>query len=223
MKTLLTMLALALPAPALAATVTLDLAEIADAYEDSTGREGTWAEATGGDVVRGGVTVSLSSPNGDVWMDTDFGRNATPGAGVCTAPCDRDPQDSIFPGETLIVSFSRSVDLLSAFLRHTPLAFDLQGRGPDHVPYSGGALFNGVAVTAVDGFVNLSGLGSVSTLSLTPFTDATDEPRLYLTSVTFETGSTGPAIVPTPIPLPAAGVLLLAGMGGLAALRTRRR
>lgn len=195
----------------LASAATFDFTIPAEAYEARTGTEGSWEQAVPGGVwTVDGIGVSLDATGGYPFMDTSWSKGDSPGAGVCNvADCNGSNQDGIYGSETMTATFSQSVSLSNLFLRESTYAFDVLGQGRDHTPLDGRVSINDAWYQVTAGNV----LGLPDTWS-DRWTFAADEgASIYLTSI---------EAVPSPVPVPAAGMLLLGAFGGLAMLRRRK-
>lgn len=151
------------------------------------------------------VTFSASGPGGGFAYFDDLFDGLPAGLGVCEtlagpapAPCGPGADDNINAGESVTLTFSEEVSL-SAF------SFS----GEEHVSLNASLstlLINGISFTFADVF---------------NFTPAVAAAVANLLSVTFAYGGSAPAefyinsFSATPVPLPAAAPLLLAGIAGL--------
>ncbi|QMU57092.1 MAG: VPLPA-CTERM sorting domain-containing protein [Boseongicola sp.] len=230
-------LAVAIGTSASAATWDFDLD--ADAFYDLNGYEGTFEQVYGGpDAVEGSLSVSATASLHDgttedihPFMDADGDQSQTDvsnlaGLGVCSSgiddnsmsdcatgnpTADNKGDDNLLFPELLKLTFSESVWLRELYIRdasHDPMngfiAIVTGVLGDDtHV----GGLFE-----VVDGWVQgLEGAGFASMFWFSSDPEALNDPNpeIYLSTLTAS------------VPLPAAGWLLLAGVGGLAATRRR--
>ena len=204
-----TALAAGIGAPAVAAPVAFDFTIPAERYEAEAGREGTWREAfPDGTWTVGGIGVSLSGIGGDPFLDTEWRRGDSPGVGLCEIEdCNARPEDGLTAGEAVVATFTSPVRFLSAFFRESTDDFDLRSIGRDHTPVTGRVGINGTFYDVVNGVAQ--GLPS---LFASEWTITADEgATIYWTSATV-----------APIPVPAAGLLLLGALGGLG-LAARRK
>lgn len=159
-----------------------------------------------------GVTVTASTNAGYVHADA-YSRAGSPSAGI--GPCQIDDcngrgEDGFAAGETLTLTFDMPVHLTGIVLRES--AAGRVSGDPDHTLAQGTFGLQGQVWQVVDGAPL-----DLPTFTGTEFTfsfgDETTGSDYYLSAVTAELA---------PVPVPAAGVLLLGALGGLAMVRRKR-
>lgn len=214
MKTAVIAAALALLATPIGAA-TFDFAAIAhDAYVEN-GREVSFNDHFANGFTVDGVTVNATSNGAAVWLDSrSSGRSLSAGLGVCEIDdCNGHWLDGIDAHDSLTLTFDQPVRLDSMFVRESSFAY-VAGEGLDHTPFTGTFWVDGESFTVIDG--NTQGLD----LRGSAFTFTADE--LFAPTGTGVSQYVS-AITVAPIPVPAAGLLLIGALGGMAAWSRRRK
>jgi len=181
--------------------------------------EGAWDTVTGGSVSDAGISVSASSSNSDLvdisvaYLDDNSGSGREAGLGVCSTginisgDCVVASDDNIAEidsgYETLYLNFSTSVMLTDLLLRDDD-HFDLVAG--DDIWLSSNSYTGFYTVGASD----LADWGR-STEWRFEFGSAASGANFYVGSISV-----------APVPLPAAGLMLLTALGGVAATRRRK-
>lgn len=211
MKSCLTIIATAaLLAGTAANAVSFDFAALAQSEKVTNGNVETVFPFSGWTV--DGLNVSVSTdPGSVVWMDGAHGNSPASGLGACDRTdgnCNGAWEDGVRNDETLTLIFDRSVRLTSLFLRESSNAHNA-GLEIDHTPYSGAFTINGIGSVANAGLAMVDVVGASFTFR--PQGDWTSEKgSAYLSAVTV-----------SPIPLPAAGLLLVGGLAGFGFVRRK--
>ena len=169
---------------------------VADPFMDSRGN-GDNDDVAGLGVCSSGLTQYDADPG----VSVDLISNCSTNFGTNTG------DDNLVSPEILKLTFSDSVDSENVFL-----ITELFIRDSGHDPISGEDVIsiNGMMFDASLGVVDLTGLGP-DTMFFFTSTDGAD-PELYIATISVEA-----------VPLPAAGLLLLGGLGGLAAMKRRKK
>jgi len=177
-----------------------------------TAGEGDWGDIVGaGGWTQGGITVYAGAANAgaDAYLDKNFaGRDA--GLGVCQysvgtpGQCSPSNDDNVQFGETLILSFSKVVRITNIVLRDA-----------NHYLYSLGDA------------INFSGASGSGLYTVGPTGVALSNVFGNGTSWNFTTAFSGQfyisSISVAAVPVPAAGLMMLTGLGGIFAFRRRRK
>lgn len=193
-------------APLAASSATFDLAAAAADAKAERGAESYFSEVMPDGWTVDGITLTTSS---DAWLDGPWRRGVSAGLGVCNAPdgdCNGSPFDGINAGEQLTLKFSEPVRATWTIRETGPL---YASGGPDHTLREDDVILNGVRRSVAGGVLVGDGY-----LTEWTFGVPDDEP--------FNRGIYLAAAEIAPIPLPAAGLGLLAGLTGLGALRMGR-
>lgn len=212
-----------------ATAATFDFAQDAENFFNANGFEGTFDQVYGGVATDDGISVTASATEGsepaDPFMDSRGNNDSddVAGLGVCSSgdsgssdgtygaisDCSTNygsntGDDNLLFPEILTLTFS---GLTEASFKITSLFI----RDANHDPITDAVaiLINGDAYSAVNGVVNLAGLGLATVFS---FTSTKALPEIYLSTLSVEQ-----------VPVPAAGFLLLGGLGGLAAMKRRKK
>ena len=167
----------------------------------------------------GGLSVTLTS-TADAYLDGINGAGLPAGLGVCSTGLDGDDEcnepgdDNITEGETVTLTFSDVVTSVSNFVfraaNHEDISdtmnmVSLTGVASDDFVFMGDEEFINVAT-----FLNSDGFG-LNSISLS-FAGT----EFYLSSFTAD-------VAPAPVPLPASVLLLGGALGGLGAMRRRKK
>lgn len=173
-----------------------------EAYADGTYGEGVFdGVAWNGNLAGGSTGLTVTASGGDDFAYLDAGGA---GLGVCTIidgadQCNPTSDDNVQLGETLILTFSEDVKITSILLRNaTHGLFEAL----DFINFDGDN--SGTYTVGLGGFGGVFG-------SLWEFTIG-DPIEFYIASITV-----------SPIPVPAAGLMLLTGLGGMFFARRRRK
>ena len=201
-----------------ASTVDFDFVALADNFKAVNGYEADWTQATGGSLSSGGVSVTATATyvggTAHAFLDASD-RSGPAGLGVChsgytlsgNSNCatggggSNQSDDNITEDETLFLQFSKAVSILDI------LFYDAK-----HKLANGTLLINGVGYNLTGGSLD-GGFAQLGTEETFSFAYGGAAPtQVYLGSASV-----------SPVPLPAGVVLLLTAVGGLGALRMRRK
>lgn len=214
MKTTVTAAAIALLATPIGAA-TFDFAAVAhDAYAQN-GQEVAFDSYFPNGYTVDGITVNATTNGQAVWLDSrSSGRSLSAGLGSCElADCNGHWLDGIDSDDTLTLTFGQDVQLSGLFVRESSPAY-VAGRGLDHTPFSGAFRIDGEAFSVVNGITQGIALrGKSFTFSADDlFAPPGGAVSQYISAITV-----------APVPVPAAGLLLVGALGGMAAWRKPRK
>ena len=213
MKTTITAAALALLALPASAT-TFDFAQLA---KDAAGNgpEVAFDTAFSDGYNLDGLTVRATSNGETVWLDARSKRGSpAAGLGVCErTDCNGHWLDGIDSDDVLTLAFSSPVRMTGLFVRESSAAFEA-GLALDHTPFSGTFLIDGHSFSVVEGITQGLDLhGSEFTFTADDlFASTGSGVSQYISAITV-----------APVPVPAAGLLLIGALGGMAAWRKHRK
>lgn len=194
----------------MAPAATFDFGLLADSEKSKYGHENYFRDVRPNGMTVDDITVTTSD---NAWLDGSFNARGffSPAAGIggCSRRlgCDANDTDGIRePGEVVSIFFSQLVDATWTF-RETPPSF-YEGTSGDHTLTQGCVMVNGQRYGTSEGQLGFSIRDSRFDFEncgerggSRPYSS-----DFYVTSVDAEVA---------PIPLPAAGLMLLAAIGGL--------
>lgn len=196
-----------LAAPAGAAT--FDFIDLANQARSSYGREVSFETVYPEGYTLDSLTVQATAGSSSVWMDSQGA-----GLGVCEiGDCNNHYLDGIDSNDLLTLSFDQPVRLTDMLVRESSEEFNA-GLGPDHTPFSGLLHINDAPYSVADGVVQgLDLQGDSFTIRADAlFGPAGGSVSQYVSVATV-----------APVPLPAAGFMLLAAFGAVVGLRRFER
>lgn len=184
---------------------TFDFGAMGDAYESDFAAFAAWDAGNVDPFLEdGGVTltnITATGPGGKVGYFDDGVKN---GLGACTIvasgpdSCDGNPDDNWAAGETITLFFDSVVDLAGLVFGNHTLFGD------------GSVTINGDIYSVTAGVIDTTGLLAAAAFTFSDPVNAIGD-GAYIRAVSVSA-----------IPIPAAGFLLLGGLGGLVAMRRRK-
>ncbi len=221
-----------MPVMGSAATASFNFADLADTYAAGNGgHEGSWDQVTGGTLTDGAVTIVnakgtyTGDPTGDnthAFFDSSDASGSA-GLGVCHSgwigsvsgcssnqPGANTSDDNITVGETLTLLFNTGVFFT-----------DILFKNASHGLFNGSLVINGNVYSIAAGLLAAPGtLGHNATFTFAYDPASSPDSEVYISKIAVDTN---PDNNPTPVPLPAGGLLLLGGLAGLGALKRKRK